>query len=130
MEIEKDLKKLGFKVSIPLTAKKMEKSGNFGVAHYKTWFKDPQKYNQKTFLMRNHIDKVAASDAVLIANFRKKGLDGYIGGNTLIEAAIAFYLKKPIFVLNKVPEKNPNYEEIIGMKPQFIDGDLNRIESN
>ncbi len=36
LETEKGLKKLGLKVLIPITARKMEKAGNYDVSFYKT----------------------------------------------------------------------------------------------
>ena len=77
--------------------------------------------------MRNHFNKVVRSNAVLVVNLTKDGKEGYIGGNTLMEAAIGFYFKKPIFILNKVPKSYPFYEEILGMQPVFIEGDLTKI---
>ncbi|MEX0616662.1 MAG: hypothetical protein WD231_02480 [Candidatus Woykebacteria bacterium] len=127
LEIEKELKKMGFSVSVPLTSKKMEKSGNFDVSHYKNWYKDKSEYRRKAYLMRNHFEKIEKSDAILVVNLKKNGLDGYIGGNGLIEMALAFWLKKKIFVLNKVSEKSSLYEEILGVQPIFLDADLNRL---
>lgn len=127
LEAEKELHKRGLKVKIPSTARKMRKSGNFDVAHYKTWFKNPADYRVKAKLMRRHFKKILASDAILVLNHAKKGAQGYIGGNTLMEMAIAFHYKKPIYVLNSVFESSPLYEEILGMNPIFLNGDLKKI---
>ena len=127
LEAEKELKKRGFKVKIPSTAYKMRKSGNFDVEHYKTWFKNPAEYRVKAKLMRRHFKKILESDAILVLNYQKKGAPGYIGGNTLMEMALAFHHRKPIFVLNPVPATSPLYEEILGMSPVFLKGDLKKI---
>ena len=127
LKIQKELEHLGFKVSVPLTARKMEKAGNYDVSFYKTWFKNPNDYNRKSFLMRNHLNKVLNGDAILVVNLKKNNTEGYIGGNGLIEMAVGFYFRKPIFILNKVPTDSPFYEEILGMKPTFINGDLTKI---
>ncbi len=74
--------------------------------------------------MRNHIDKVVQADAILMMNLDKNGIRGYIGGNCLIEMAIAFYFHKPIFILNKIAKSSPFYEEILGVLPIFLNGDL------
>jgi hypothetical protein len=129
LEVEKELKKLGFKVLVPMTARKMKASDNFDVSFYKTWFKNPNDYSNKAFLMRNHINKVVEADAILVMNPNKKGVEGYIGGNSLIEMAISFYFRKPIFILNSISKKSPFYEEIFGMLPIFLDGDLTKIRS-
>ena len=127
LEAEKELRKRGFRVKIPSTAHVMKKSGNFDVEHYKTWFKNPADYRVKAKLMRRHFKKVFESDAILVLNYEKKGAQGYIGGNTLMEMAIAFHYRKPIYVLNPVPEASPIYEEILGMNPVFLKGDLKKI---
>ncbi len=45
IEVQKQLKAMGFKVLVPLTAGKMEKSGDYRVETYKTWFKDANTYD-------------------------------------------------------------------------------------
>ena len=66
------------------------------------------------------------ADAALVANFDKNGVVGYIGANTLIEMGVAFYRKKPIYVLNSIPEMSYT-EEILGMQPIVVNGDLAKI---
>ena len=127
-EIANELKKLGFSVKTPVTIKKMKKSGNFEAAAYRTWYKDPAAYKRKTYLMKNHFDKVAASDALLIINDKKRGISGYIGANVLMEMGLGFYLKKLIFVLNKVSQDLPVYEEVRAMNLKIIEGDLAKIK--
>lgn len=128
LEIEKELKSVGFKVIVPFTATVMKKTGDYNVSTYKVWQNNPKKYSRKAVLMKNHFKKLVKSDIVLIVNLKKKGLDGYIGGNTLMEMAIAFYYKKPIYILNDVSIDSPNYEEILGVKPVFLKGDLGKIK--
>ena len=113
---------------MPYTAKVMERTGNYDASYYKTWYKNSDDFGRKAYLMKNHFNKVTRSDAVLMVNLRKKEVDGYIGPNGLMEMAIGFFFKKPIFVLNKVSKTSPNYEEILGMKPTFLEGDLEKIK--
>jgi hypothetical protein len=61
-----------------------------------------------------------------VLNHEKNGIVGYIGGNTLIEMGVAFYLGKKIYLYDPIPEMSYT-EEILGMKPTVIDGDLSRI---
>ena len=42
----------------------------------------------------DHLEKITWCDAVVVINPEKRGVTGYIGGNTLIEMGVAFYLKK------------------------------------
>ncbi len=76
--------------------------------------------------IRDHFNKVAWSDAILVANHDKKGIMGYVGPNTLMEMGLAFYLNKPIYLLNPIPDV-PWREEILGMKPVVLEGDLQRL---
>lgn len=72
--------------------------------------------------MRGHFDEVARGDAVLVLNYEKHGVQNYIGGNVLMEMALAFYLKKPIFIINEVPKESAFLEEIIGLGPIVLHG--------
>lgn len=122
--IERQLKKIGYKVVLPKTAHKMKRNKNFNVNYYKTWYKDPKAYDKKRSLMNTHFNKIIKGDAILVANFDKKGIRGYIGGNTLMEITIAYHYKKPIFVLNEIEKDSSIREEILGINSIFLKGDL------
>lgn len=117
----------GYTVVVPDMATEMKRTGDFEVSHYKTWFADPGDYGKKAELMHGHFDKVAAGDAILVLNFEKNGIENYIGGNVLMEMGLAFHLKKPIFILNDAPKESSYEEEILGMLPVFLDGDIERL---
>ena len=70
-----------------------------------------------------HLEKIKRSDAILIANFAKNGVDGYVGANTLMEMAFAYALEKQIFVLNVVGDQGCRLE-VLGMQPVILNGDL------
>ena len=125
--VAEELNALGFRVLLPFTALKMKKSGNFDVAAYKLWFKDPKQYARKQRLMRGHFQKVRSGDAVLVLNYEKNGIAGYIGGNTLMEMGLAFHYKKPIYILNPVSPKLGFLEEVLGLQPVFLNGKLEKI---
>lgn len=114
-EVQERLEKLGYEVLIPLVAEKMRESGDYEVSHYKTWFQDTNDYHKKTELMQKHFDKVEQGDACLVLNYEKHGQPNYIGGNVLMEMALAFWLKKPVFLINEIPDASPFLEEIIGL---------------
>ena len=81
----------------------------------------------KNQAIRDHFDKIQWCDAVVIANHDKRGVEGYIGGNTLMEMGLAFFLKKPIYVL-KTPSSVLSYKvEILGMDPVFLNDNLELI---
>lgn len=127
IEIEKQLNALGFRVKLPYTAMKMKRTGDFRVETYKIWFKDPKNYARKSWLIKNHFQKIISSDAILVPNYEKNGINGYIGGNTLIEMAIAFHYKKPIYILNSISDKLELKEEVFGLLPIFLNGKIENI---
>ncbi|MDQ5913708.1 MAG: hypothetical protein QG623_327 [Patescibacteria group bacterium] len=81
-------------------------------------------YGYKASLIRGHFSVIEECDAVLVTNFAKNGKENYIGGNVLMEMTVAFYLKKPIIILNSAPEYSPLIDEIMGMQPVFLEGDV------
>lgn len=79
--------------------------------------------------MRNHNEKIVWSDAILVLNLDKNDIAGYIGANTLMEMGLAFHLKKPIYLLNQIPDISYR-EEILGMHPIVINGDFSKMQNN
>lgn len=80
--------------------------------------------------IQDHFDKIAQSDAILVLNFEKNKIKGYVGGNTLMEIGIAKYEKKKIYLLNEIPNKSDlSYAtEIQASEPIVINGDLKKIK--
>jgi nucleoside 2-deoxyribosyltransferase len=76
--------------------------------------------------IREHFRKIEKSDAVLVLNYEKKGIAGYIGGNTFLEMGYAFGLGKKIYLLHPVPEMDYSVE-MHAMKPVVLNGDLGKI---
>lgn len=128
LEIDAQLKKLGYTVKIPKIALTMKKNNDFNIAHYKTWLKDKNAFKIKKSLMDSHFKKVMEADAILVVNKEKKGLKGYIGGNVLMEMTLAYYNKRPIFIWDETDSKSNLYEEIIGVNPIFINKHLENIK--
>ena len=125
--IKEELEKLGFEVLIPIAAEKMKESRNFKVSDYKTWYNNPDDFEKKAFLMKNHINKVKEGDAVLVLNLKKNNVSGYVGGNVLLEMFYGWINKKAIFLLNPVEKELQLYEEVMGMTPIILNGDLSQI---
>lgn len=128
--IADSLVEMGFVPVIPFTARKMQETGNYDTAPYKTWYQDEQNFDKKAEYMTRHFDEVAVGDAALIVNDEKHGVSGYIGPNVLLEMGLAFYLKKPIYVLNEFDKTMSNYEEVYGMGSIMLEGDLSGIKSS
>lgn len=129
LKIRDKLKKLGFKVIVQHAARVMEKTRNYRISSYKTWSKNPKLFSRKARLMMKHFRAVEKGDAILVVNLKKKGMDGYIGGNVLMEMGLAFYLGKPIFLLNPISKKSPLYEEVMGVVPKVLGGEFSKLMS-
>ncbi len=74
-----------------------------------------------------HFAKIDTSEAILVVNEAKNGIDNYIGGNTLIEIAYAYSQGLDIFLLNPVPEVG-YADEIHGMHPVVVNGSLDALD--
>lgn len=84
-------------------------------------------WSLKEGAIKDHFEKIDWADAILVTNIEKRGIEGYIGGNTLIEIGLAFYLKKRIYILNPISSELYYKQEIYGMKPVLLNGNLNLI---
>lgn len=85
------LVKAGFKVLTPVREEQdvdWSNTGNADILALKREYID------------RHLKKIRRSDAILVANFPKHGIKGYVGPNTLMEAAFAHALDLPTIFLN------------------------------
>src|SRR3989344_4608186 len=98
------------------------------VLEAKTFFKKPDDYKRKKFLTKKHFEKVIRGDITLVLNYEKNGVPGYVGGAVLMEMAIALHHRKPIYLLNPIPKSVSYKEELLGMSPMILDGDLANIK--
>jgi len=75
-------------------------------------------------------DQIAISDAILVLNYPKNNMEGYIGGATLMEIGLARHLDKKIFLLHDPPsEEEQRYSlEVKLAKPIIINGDLEKVK--
>lgn len=85
-------------------------------------------WKKKGDAITKHFRKIDDSDCVLITNYEKKGIDNYIGGNTFLEIGYAYGNGKKIFILNQLPKESIFKEEILGMQPTVLEGDITKIE--
>lgn len=126
-EVAEELEKQGYIAVVPLDCRRMKKTGNYDVSAVKTWYENPEDFHKKAFYIEDHLKEIEKGDAVLVVNDEKHGLKGYVGPNVIIEMGLAFYLKKPIFVLNDVTSEMPTYEEVFGLQSVILHGDLQKI---
>ena len=103
------------------------------VAHYsenpntKEVFNNELKQAQKGNSLYEGLERVAESDALLILNYLKNGVEGYIGTSVLMEIGLGYYLKKKIYFLYPI-DKNQKYAlEIALVDPIILAGDLNKV---
>lgn len=78
----------------------------------------------KNRLTTENIKQVERCDCLLIINKTHRGIANYVGGNSFMEMVVAFYLKKPIYLLNPIPENMSYTEEIKSFYP-IITNNLN-----
>lgn len=131
MKIKEDLELLGHEVGLPPTEIRDEKGEMIPVTEYYQRRKaetndDSWIWDRKEEAIRTHFKKIEWAEAILVLNYSKNNIDNYIGGNTFLEIGVAFYLNKKIYLLNNIPEMSYR-EELLGMKPIVINGDLDKI---
>lgn len=126
-ELQDELEALGFEVLVPNMATAMKLENNYERKFFQPWLTDPTAYGVKADLIHGHFDKVAKADSVLILNGEKRGVKNYIGGNVLMEMGLAFHLGIPIFIFYDVPEESSFIEEIRGMLPTLLKGDIEKF---
>ncbi len=128
-ETKEKLEKEGHEVIIPLNAKKII-DGEITFEKYKR-VKESQgdsifRKMAGTDLIKRYFGIIRDSDCILVVNERKKGIDGYIGGNTLLEMGFAYVLGKKIYLLNNIPWISYT-DEIEHMNPIILNGNLSKI---
>lgn len=67
-------------------------------------------------------------DALLVLNYKKREIEGYIGGSTLIEMSFAHVLGMKIYLMNPIPQIQFYYDEMLSMNPIILDGDISKIK--
>ncbi len=133
LEVKEKLEQLGHEVDLPPTEIIDENGRMISVKEYYRLRKEEHNSNDSWIWTRkkeailNHFRKIKWADVVLVLNYEKNNIAGYIGGNTLIEMGLALWLKKKIFLLNEIPEIVYK-EEILGMQPIVLNGDLRNLD--
>ncbi|MCX6746315.1 MAG: hypothetical protein NTX00_04875 [Candidatus Parcubacteria bacterium] len=81
---------------------------------------------------KDHFNKIESSDAILILNYPKNNIQGYIGGSSLMEIAVARHLDKKIFILHELPSEDEiRYAlEIKVTRPIILNGDISKINNH
>lgn len=124
VKIKKQLDAYGHDVKIPVGTDPHLRDKNF-VDN----LGDNLEYCIEHDIMRRNFQQVANSDAVLVLNFKRNNIEGYIGISALLEMGIAHFLKKKIFLMRETPsfEEARWAHEVAIMQPTVINGDLTKI---
>ena len=77
--------------------------------------------------MHAHFAKIRESDALLVCNFAKKGIENYIGANTFLEMGYAYSLEKPVYVLNRLPDQPYINDELKAFEAIELESNLDAI---
>lgn len=118
LSVKDNLESRGFSVGIPYS---IEQYANNGHRHIS--LEERTKSRKDLDLISRHYELLKANDVVLVVNPEKNGIPDYIGGNTFLEMGFAHVLRKPIYVLNQLP--NCSYrDEIDAMNPIVLNGNL------
>ncbi len=124
LRIKRRLEEKGYEVEIPEGVKRAQ-------IRAKTDATDGERAEIKIKydLIKAYYEKIVLNDVVLVVNPEKKGIPGYIGGNTFLEMGFAHVLGKKLFCLYPIPEM-PYTSEILAMKPIVLDGDFTALTTS
>ena len=122
IEIGENLKKKGYDVMLPEFTKKYSTMDSREGMHSEA-AENKIKYD----LIRQYYNEIVASDAVLVLNKTRKGIENYVGGNSFLEMAFAHIHRKKIYLMNPVPEMGYS-DEMKAMTPVILNGDLDGIK--
>jgi len=118
LEIEKKLQALGREVILPPFTHDYAALDEMDKMHSES-ANNKIKHN----LVGVYYEEIKNSDAILVINIERKGIRGYIGGNSFLEMGFARVLNKPIYLWDGIPEMSYR-DEIEAMQPIIINGDL------
>src|ERR1019366_9520218 len=96
--VKEELERAGHIVSLPNCFDQPETEEtyrNLGKQEHSAW---------KATMLKHSTDVINNNDAVLVLNFRKNGIENYIGGATFLEMYDAFRLGKKIYLFNDIPD--------------------------
>lgn len=121
LRIKRRLEMMGPEVEIPEGVKKPEIR-----AKTEASTEEKAEIKEKYDLIKEYFEKIKLSDVVLVVNPEKKGIVGYIGGNTFLEMGFAYVLGKKLYCLYPIPQV-PYTSEILAMRPVVLNDDLTAL---
>ncbi len=126
LKIQKKLEEMGHVVEVPCDTHEFANNQNMTTDNHE----ENYKWCIDNDIIRKCFDLIVESDAILMLNYPKKGIEGYVGASGLMEIGLAYYFKKKIFLLYPPPspQEVKSSHEIFIMQPIILNGDLNLIK--
>lgn len=120
LEAKNILESLGHEVMVPSDVSECLEDPNLNM---------DLEYCLKTNIDKKDFDQVAKADGIVVLNYDKNNIKGYIGGATLMEIGLARHLNKKIFLMFDPPqEKDLRYAlEVKVARPLILNGNLSGI---
>lgn len=81
----------------------------------------------KEEVIRKHANHIEQADAILVVNYTKNNIEGYIGANSFLEMGFAFLIRKPIYTLFDLPTQGFGTDELLGLGTTSLKGDINNF---
>jgi len=120
LEVKAKLEEMGHIISVPSDIYDCLKNPELSV---------DLDHGFKTNVQKECFDSIVKNDAILVLNYKRNGIEGSVGGATLMEIGIAQALDKKIFLLYPPPkiEEQRYSVEIQLAKPIILNGELSKI---
>lgn len=107
----------GKQVLLPVGVKRIDEETAANEAY------DKAKLKREFDAIKAHFEEIEKSDAILVCNYDKNGIQNYIGANTFLEMGFAHCLGKKIYLVNPLPDMPYMNDELAAFDVEVV-GDL------
>ncbi len=124
--VKKKLEEMGYVAEVPCDTQKFVDDSDFTTDNHE----ENYQHCIENDIIRKSFDSIAESDAILMLNYPKNGINGYVGASGIMEIGLAYYLNKKIFLLYPPPpvKEVKSSHEILIMQPIILNGDFSKIQ--
>lgn len=133
--IKSQLENFGHEVTAPtLTEEEIETGANtfkdylVSQGGLKNVFPNNEIWKIKEKAMLQYKTIIDETDALLVCNFDKQEKKNRIGDNSFMEMGYAFFIGKKIYILQGLPYDDDKIEEVLGMRPVFLNGNFEDLK--